>query len=149
MLDLDGHYWGEGVVKRAAHVVRLARNAGSSAVGYGYAKAAGAQCSRTEGLTLACTDAQRFSRFGGMTIGNVWVTKDRWADTTPNLRRHERRHSSQWAVFGSSFPALYGVASLASAASYRFRPRRGCSDQWACNNVFERHANLKWGRYEN
>jgi RHS repeat-associated protein len=143
--DLDGHWW--SWARRGWHVARAVRNAPFSLVGYGYARVSGARCRRTYGLTMACTGGRRFARYGGMTIGNVWVTRDRWQDTNENLRRHERRHSSQWAVWGGNFPSHYAAASLVSAAIYKVHRRKNCSNRWACYNAFEMHANLKWGRY--
>jgi len=142
--DLDGRW---GWARRAWHVGRAFRNAPFSVAGYGYARASGARCRRTYGLTMACTGGKRFARYGGMTIGNVWVTRDRWQDTNENLRRHERRHSSQWAIWGANFPSHYAAASVASAAMYKVRRRKGCSNRWACYNAFEMNANLRWGRY--
>jgi hypothetical protein len=71
-----------------------------------------------------------------MTIGNVFLTGGGWPP--PELRRHESRHSDQWAVFGwLAFPVLYGIAEILGRLL-------GAGPE---DNLFERWAGLEDGGY--
>ncbi|MGS2615359.1 golvesin C-terminal-like domain-containing protein [Micromonospora sp. LZ34] len=147
-------------IERAWHVARFALNLPSTAVGYGYAWIAGATCSWYRGLMLTCTDAKRFARDGGITIGNVYTTTAARSqlDADPELMEHESRHSTQYfGLTGNpvNFGLAYGSASLLSGAIYLFAGERvdshgdKCDDPWTCYNVFEMDADLHKGNYYN
>lgn len=94
---------------------------------------------------MACTGGRRWARRGGVTFGNVYVTRaDRASE---QILRHERRHANQWAVMGPLFIPSYGAWSGMSSALHRVVRRRGCSAGYACYNPYEIHAGLKDGGY--
>lgn len=94
------------------------------------------------GLYLADGYRLRFPIASAFTIGNVVITGGTWDErlaASPNLLRHEERHSWQYlACFGLPFLPLYGLALLWSYAT---------TNDLARGNVFERAAGLADGGY--
>lgn len=74
------------------------------------------------------------------TVGNVLLTRHSAVElqNRPELRRHEARHSSQWAVLGPLFVPFYVVEVLIS---------RILTGDDAAANVFEVAADLEAGGY--
>jgi hypothetical protein len=89
-----------------------------------------------EGVALPCFSA------GAMTIGNVVLTRGRFADLVralPRVLEHESRHASQWLRWGGlPFLAAYALASAWSLLRTGDR---------AAGNRFERAAGLEDGGY--
>jgi RHS repeat-associated protein len=141
--DLDGNWgwsWkdirrvGRHSGRRANQAVRFGRNwsNGSTQIGLVYGIASGASCrGNRQELMIKCSSARRFSRAGGMTVGNVLVGTKSSREYGRRLMAHEAKHSDQWSALGWSFPALYGIAYGRSS---------GC-------NVFDRAAGYKDGGY--
>ncbi|SDS38590.1 hypothetical protein [Microlunatus soli] len=94
------------------------------------------------GLVLADGYRLGFPIAGAFTVGNVVITARSWPDllaTSPNLLRHEERHSWQYlACLGLPFFGLYAAAMGWSWL------RTG---DLARANVFERAAGLADGGY--
>lgn len=94
------------------------------------------------GLLLADGYRLGFPIAGAFTVGNVVITARRWSDllaASPNLLRHEERHSWQYLLcLGLPFFPLYAAAMAWSWL------RTG---NLARGNVFERTAGLADGGY--
>lgn len=105
-----------------------------------YATARGAQLcvSPQNGLLVALTD-RGFPR-AGVTVGRVFITKDR-PDIDPlalqEISRHEAWHGQQWAA-GTALAGPAALPAAYSAAEFAFP---------GAQNPFERHAGLSDGGY--
>jgi hypothetical protein len=124
--------------KQVVNVLNLTTLAGLVVAGIGRAKLSRGP----RGLFFATGYRLGFPVAGAFTIGNVVLTKhDRaYFDGSPELIRHEERHSWQYlCLIGTPFLPLYG---LAAAWSWL---RTG---DFASRNVFERLAGLVDGGYE-
>jgi hypothetical protein len=123
---------------RARYRTRQLVNAAnlSTLAGLAVAKSLGARLERgPDGVVLARGAGGRFPRADAFTIGNVVVLR---VDPSPELLRHESRHSTQWAWCVLLFLPLYLGAVAWSWA------RTG--DHWS-RNVFEQRAGLADGGY--
>ncbi|WP_436520925.1 RHS repeat domain-containing protein [Actinoplanes sp. HUAS TT8] len=138
-------------------VLRFTSNLPSTAIGWGYGEATGADCGWSKHLIVLCTSGEH-ARSGGMTIGNVTTTsrsrQEALADN--DWLEHERRHSTQYSWYvgnpGGYF-AAYGLASGYSALRYKIsgppKDAQGgiCDNPAACYNWFESDADLHKGGY--
>jgi hypothetical protein len=123
---------------QARYRVRQLMNAGnlSTLAGLAIAKVLGARLERgPDGVVLAHGAGGRFPKASAFTLGNVVILR---VDPTPELLRHESRHSTQWAWCVVLFLPLYLGAVLWSWV------RTG--DHWS-RNVFEQRAGLADGGY--
>ena len=94
------------------------------------------------GLLLADGYRLPFPVAVAFTVGNVLVTRHRWADLQrrrPQLLEHEEAHSWQWFwLAGAPFLPAYGLSLVWSVLRTGDR---------AAANVFERRAGLERGGY--
>ncbi len=115
----------------ALTVARAVTNLPTSAVAIAWARAHDGRCDVHEDLTVTCASMHGGYAHAGTTIGNTWLYGDLGG---PDRHRHESRHSDQWAMFGVTFPALYGTECARTGGD-------------AHRNVFERWAGLGDGGY--
>ncbi len=124
-------------VRRAANLVNL-----STPLGLLVARLGGATVTAgPAGLRLADGYRLGFPVAVAFTVGDVLITRHRWADLRhqrPGLLKHEAAHSDQYAWCGPVFLPAYGVATIWSWLWTRDR---------AAGNVFERRAGLELGGY--
>ncbi|NMM33296.1 MAG: hypothetical protein HHJ13_04725, partial [Phycicoccus sp.] len=117
--DLNGHCWSWAqkacdAGKKVGHILRFARNAQMTAMAVTYAYVRHGRCSRSEGLTVNCEGVRGANGRGGFTFGNAWMHETRNRDySAKELRarkRHEARHSTQYAILGGTrFLVAYSV----------------------------------------
>jgi hypothetical protein len=106
-------------------------NLPTSAAAVAWGRAHGGRCDLQRDLTVTCADMAGGFTNAGTTVGNVWLYDDLGG---PDRHRHESRHSDQWAMFGLTFPGLYGLECLRSGGDFH-------------RNVFEQWAGLHDGGY--
>jgi hypothetical protein len=121
--------------------VRQFLTAGQTGLALAYAEARGAEvCRFAPNGNLTARMEAGFAR-GGTMFGHVFLTYPRAASETFDelvpLKRHESRHTEQWALFTllggpAGFPIAYSVDELFAPGAF---------------NHFERHAGLEEGRY--
>jgi hypothetical protein len=114
-----------------ATATRAVANLPISAVGVAWGRAHGGTCDIHGDLMVTCGSMRSGFAKGGTTLGNVWMYGDLGG---PAKHRHESRHADQWAVFGPSFPVLYGAESIRTGGDLK-------------RNVFEGWAGLHDGGY--
>ena len=125
-------------LRRLGNLVNL-----STPLGLAVARLGGAEVSPgPRGLLLADGYRLPFPVAVAFTVGNVLVTRHRWADLQrrrPELLEHEEAHSWQWFwLAGAPFLPAYGVSLVWSVLRTGDR---------AAANVFERRAGLERGGY--
>jgi hypothetical protein len=112
-------------------VSRAVANLPVSAVAVVWGRTHGGMCNVHSDLTVTCESMHGGYANAGTTVGNVWLYGDLDGE---DRHRHESRHSDQWAMLGTAFPALYGAECARTRNDYH-------------HNVFERWAGLHDGGY--
>jgi hypothetical protein len=115
----------------AVTVSRAAANLPVTAAAVVWGRGHDGDCNLHGDLTVTCASMDGGYTNAGTTIGNTWLYGDL---DGADRHRHESRHSDQWAMFGPSFPALYGAESARTRGDFH-------------RNVFERWAGLHDGGY--
>jgi hypothetical protein len=110
---------------------RAVANLPVTAVAVAWGRAHDGDCDVHGDLTVTCASMDGGYTNAGTTFGNTWLYGDL---DGADRHRHESRHSDQWAMFGPSFPALYGAESARTRGDFH-------------RNVFERWAGLHDGGY--
>jgi len=113
---------------------------GGTPAGLLIARSGHAELDRQADGIWTATRYEGIARRRPFTVGNVLLTRHCATELRkrPDLRRHEARHSTQWAVLGPLFVPLYVVAMLMS---------RILTGDTATGNAFEVHAGLRAGDY--
>jgi hypothetical protein len=119
------------VVPAALTLSRAVANVPVSAAAVAWGRAHGGDCDLHGDLTVSCASMHGGYANAGTTFGNVWLYGEL---DGADRHRHESRHSDQWAMFGPSFPALYGAETARTHGDFH-------------RNVFERWAGLHDGGY--
>jgi hypothetical protein len=112
-------------------VFRAVANLPVTAVAVAWGRAHGGTCDVHRDLMVSCSQMHGGYANAGTTVGNVWLYGDLGGE---DRHRHESRHSDQWAMLGTAFPALYGAECVRTRNDYH-------------HNVFERSAGLHDGGY--
>jgi len=120
------------VGQEAVTVSRAVANLPVTAGAVAWGRAHGGSCDLHGDLTVTCASMRGGYANAGTTVGNTWLYGDLGG---AERHRHESRHSDQWAMFGPSFPAFYGVESARTGGDFH-------------RNVFERWAGLHDGGYD-
>ena len=115
----------------AVTVSRAVANLPVTAVAVAWGRAHDGDCDVHGDLTVTCSSMDGGYTNAGTTFGNTWLYGDL---DGADRHRHESRHSDQWAMFGPSFPALYGAETARTRGDFH-------------RNVFERWAGLRDGGY--
>ena len=115
----------------AVTVSRAVANLPITAVAVAWGRAHDGDCRVHGDLLVTCASMDGGYTNAGTTFGNTWLYGEL---DGPERHRHESRHSDQWAMFGPSFPAFYGVESARTGGDFH-------------RNVFERWAGLHDGGY--
>ncbi len=112
----------------------------STLTGLGIARTGRAEVARQSDGIWTATRYRGIGPARSFTVGNVLVTRHgaELLGGKPNLRAHEARHSTQWAVFGPTFVPLYYLEVLISLL---------LTGDDASANAFEVMANLQDGGY--
>ncbi len=112
-------------------VTRAVVNLPVSAAAVAWGRTHGGDCDVHSDLIVTCESMDSGYTNAGTTVGNVWLYGDLGGD---DRHRHEARHSDQWAMFGLTFPALYGAEGVRTGGDFH-------------RNVFEQWAGLHDGGY--
>ncbi len=112
-------------------VARAVVNLPASAAGVVWGRTHGGECDVHSDLIVTCESMDSGYSSYGLMVGNTWLYDDLGGAAR---HRHEARHSDQWAMFGLTFPALYGAESVRTDGDFH-------------QNVFEQWAGLHDGGY--
>lgn len=115
------------VLVASPYVVTAARavaNLPTSAVAVAWGRSHGGSCDIHDDLMVTCASMDSGYASGGTTVGNVWLYDDLGS---ADRHRHEARHADQWAMFGPTFPLLYGADFVRAGGDLN----RSVFEQWA------------------
>ena len=115
----------------AVTVSRAVANLPVTAAAVAWGRAHDGDCDLHGDLTVTCASMRGGYTNAGTTFGNTWLYGELGG---ADRHRHESRHSDQWAMFGPSFPVLYGAETARTRGDFH-------------RNVFERWAGLHDGGY--
>jgi hypothetical protein len=128
------------VAERTWDVTRFAANAPITGPTWVWAEANGGNCGFDPGLVVACEDVNSWANGprGALTVGGVVLYEDEGSEISDAERRHEERHTDQWALFGLGLvPAYYANEGVSQVTGHG-----------SCWNLFERWAGFEDGGYD-